>query len=205
MAKEYLSMEDVKLRLHKTVCLHKGEPVYVTVDDLGKNHEVYVIPLAAVQTTMKGGKFVDYRQGDFDYKYIPLGYIQFKQNAFYLSRLPERKNHQGLKADVIHSDPDINQLYSSANWFYSAAMVDCIKGKHMPVKEAIDKIQFDGWKSAVVHRYFAVARIDAGNKIGLFYKEQMIGIKEPHSYKFNMIETRGSSFIQKVMEQAQIT
>ena len=205
MAREYLSMEDVKLRLHKTVCLHKGEPVYVLVEDLGRNHEVYCTPLAAAMTTNKGGKYVDYRTGEFDYKYIPLGYIQYKHNAYYLSRLPERKNHQGLKSDVIHSTPDICKEYPQQYWFFHSSMVDCIKGKHMPMKEAVDKILFDGWQSAAVHRYFAVAKIDAGNKVGLYYKEQLIGIKEPHSYKFNMIESRGSSFIQKVMEQAQIT
>jgi hypothetical protein len=189
----------VRLKLHKTCCMYKGEPVYISVDEQNADHKVRMIPLAAVLNASPSAyKLVDYTEDAFDYRYMSLGYITYKKNAYYLSRLPERKAHQGLKYDCIYSEPNLSELYSY-HYFYTKEMVDCIKGKHATVEEALNMLHHEGYKKVSVHRDFAVGWVDS-MKIGMYYREQLISIKEDNTPHFNLIQGRASSFIQKVME-----
>lgn len=202
MGRAFLSMDDVRLRLHKTVCMYKGEPVYVNVDDIGTDHKVRVCPLVAVaNASLDKYKLVDYREDAFDYKYMELGYMNYKNNTWFLARNPERKNHQGLKYDCIHSTPYIGDEHSYINWFFSSAMHDCIMGKYPTLTEALDKLRNEDAKGVAVHRDFAVKWID-NNNIGMFYREQLISIKDDVTDKFNLIPKRSTSYIQRFLEAA---
>jgi hypothetical protein len=202
MGRAFLSMDDVRMRLHKTVCMYKGEPVYVNVDDIGTDHKVRICPLVATpNASLEKYKLVDYREDAFDYRFMELGYLNYKGNCWFLSRNPERKNHQGLKYDCVSASPgDLNDHYSYINWFFSAGMNDTILGKYPKLSEALDKLRDDA-KGVAVHRDFAVRWIDTNN-IGMFYREQLISIKEDVTDKFNLIPKRSTSYIQRFLEAA---
>lgn len=203
MGRAFLSMDDVRMRLHKTVCMYKGEPVYVNVDDIGQDHKVRVCPLAAVaNASIDKYKLVDYREDAFDYRFIELGYFNYKNDCWFLSRNPERKNHQGLRYDCISASPnDLSEYHSYIQWFFSPSMHDTIMGKYPKLSEALDKLRHEDAKGVAVHRDFAVKWID-NNNIGMFYRDQLISIKDDVTDKFNLIPKRATSYIQRFLEAA---
>ena len=192
---EYLSRDDARLRLHQTVCLYKGKPVYVRLDN--EDHETpYECKIWELSKVNKGvrAKTIDYRDKDFNAKEIELGYCQAGMTAVYLSRLPVRQNQQGLKHDNILSEPG-NIPYE----FYSDNMEHCIIGKHRPLKTALAMLN-DGYEKIPLSRILAVGWLDR-TKIALYYKEQIVALKEDTTNRFNIISSKTSSFVMRIIDK----
>lgn len=193
---EYLSRDDARLRLNHTVCMYQGKPVYVRLDqeDFESQYECRVLDLHKVNNGGGRGKKVDYRDDAFEAKNIELGYCQTGTNAVYLSRLPIRHNQQGLKQESVMCEP------SSIGYdFYSEDMAHCIMGKHRSLKTALAMLN-DGYEKIPLSRTLAVGWLDR-TKIALYYKEQVVALKEDTTSKFNIISSKTSSFVTRIIDK----
>lgn len=193
---EYLSRDDARLRLNHTVCLYEGKPVYVRLDneEYDSACECRIWDLHKVNDRGGRGKKIDYRDKGFDAKNIELGYCQTGTTAVYLSRLPVRHNQQGLKQESVMGEPS-NIPYE----FYSEDMSHCIMGKHRPLKTALAMLN-DGYEKIPISRTLAVGWLDR-TKIALYYKEQIVALKEDTTSRFNMISSKTSSFVMRIIDK----
>lgn len=193
----YLNRDDARLRLNHTVCMYEGKPVYVRLDSdeqFDNQYQCRIYELKNVNTGRGRGKVVDYRDKNFDARGIELGYCQAGLSAVYLSRLPARQNQQGLKHENIMAEPS-NIPYE----FYSEDMECCILGKHRPLKTALAMLN-DGYTKIPISRTLAVGWLDR-TKIALYYKEQVVALKEDTTSRFNLINSKISSFVMKIIDK----
>ena len=185
--------DDVRQRLGGTICRYKGKPVYI-VDTRG-GHQVYI---QSMNPPSDDYELIDYRTPDFDYKSPPLGYMNFADRAYYLSRLPWRDiQKQGLCNQAVESRPAIPR----GGWFPSEALAKCILGEHPTLEQALELIQIQGHDSVAVHRHIAIGVV-SGQSLGVFYRGRMVGIREMG--KFRLLQSDESSILERLIRKAGI-
>jgi hypothetical protein len=157
---KYFEVVDRNRRLHKTVCLYAGVPVYVQCNDpTGKaglnDDEVFITPLGEMSGYNKVyvAERVKYTDDAFEARAFPLGYISHSGGATYIGRLPTQQQRQGLHADIIVRQG--GDLLPS-HWFLSKEMSDCITGKHSTFEQALLHVKSAGI-SRSFDRFWAIA------------------------------------------------
>ena len=186
--------DDVRQRLGGTICRYKGKPVYIA--DTRGGHQVYVQPLLPFSDNYE---LIDYRTPDFDYKSPPLGYMNFQDRAYYLSRLPWRDiQKQGLCQQAIEFKPD---ALGRGGWFPSEALAKCILGEHPNLQDALELIQTQGHESVAIHRHIAIGTV-SGQSLGVFYRGRVVGIREMG--KFRLLQSDESSILERLIRKAGI-
>lgn len=198
MAEPYWSREDVRMRLNRTICMHKGVPVYVTVDEHGpsEGNMVETWPLGS----SKGPTYVDYTDDNFEYKAPPLGYAFWKGRAHYISRLPERRQRQGLTVDSLVIEPPLPDG-RRGDLFRSKAVVECITGKHRSVSDALIMVERGDAESVPIHRQVAIGWVDTNRTLGLFYRLRLIGIRNNTIDRFELIQAPDTSFYERILNR----
>jgi hypothetical protein len=153
-----LYADDINRILIGSVCVWKGEPVFVNSSD-NQNHRLQVSYLKdtfLVET-------VDYRNLEFIYNSPKLGYMNYKKRAHYVTRSPGRGNHTSalVKESLIITPTIESQRSLNPNrhmWFSSKEFADCIKGDHPSFEEALGSVKDGNALSMAFHRYFALER-----------------------------------------------
>lgn len=102
MAKPYLTQNDCSLRLHKTVCTYKGEPVFVQcyLDD--KPNVVSLTLINPDGSLRKKPLTINIEEPDFIITSPELGYVNFDKTAGYYIRNAVRRAQQGLNHSSIY-------------------------------------------------------------------------------------------------------
>lgn len=178
MGTAYYDPRSVSLRLDKTICIYKGEPVFVEVDNPPERRQrvdpetgnlialppdasdaFHILKMYKLDGRLSKPTKVDYREPEFDYRAFPLGYINFMGSAFYLRRVPSRVQKQGLDKHFVASEPVGLQ---GSNWFFSKDMKDCILGIYPSVAEAMQSIDLGKAESVGVRRNFAISFSSGG-------------------------------------------
>lgn len=188
MGAEYFDDEQKRMKLDRTICLYKGEPYYIRADIYGKN----LVSLYELGS-MKKIKDVDYREEDFNYTAVSLGYTNWDGVAYYTSRVPERQNSQGLGVYQIMTRP---KMYSE-NWFVSEAVKNTIKGIYPSLDKALSEVgNLPGQKKSIAFsRYFAVES-KYRDVIGLNYRGREVGyLEDRESKKFRLIRSKPMSLV----------
>lgn len=170
MGAPFATPEDVSRRLHHTVCLWKGEPVSVTY----RHPNVTITHLNP--KTYGHAEVVDYTSDDFDYKTMPLGYMNYNVGAYYLTRMPERRSNQGLNercVDIVsHS-----QNFIGGEIIFTEAMYDCVMGKYPKLEKAIKDISGPrpARESVAISRHVAIGRMrDRDRTFALYYRGRLV-------------------------------
>jgi len=185
--------DDVRFRLSGTICRYKGRPGYIG-DTRGAS--VYFQDLV---NQGEGYKVIDHRDGDFDYRSPPLGYMNYGGNACYLSRIPDRDNQKmGLGQHVIDARPSLEDRRS---WFVSVEMGKCILGEHPSLEEALKLLNEDEAESVAFHRHFALSKLNA-KVFGIHYRGRLVGLREGEA--FRLLEAQDVSFIEPILRKAGI-
>lgn len=199
MARELGSREDIMRRYDSSICLLKGEPVYVRVhareDVLEPEHKIRIYKLPS-QGEGRGGLY-DYRKEDFQAGPIELGYIFIRNRAYYLQRMPVRQNTHGLTTRCISMDGQDNHM--GVREFMSGDMRNCILGNHRTLPEALELLKSRQAESVPIHRHLAIFR--EGNQILLKYRNRLIGMKYPDRDEFFLFESRDRSFIERDIDR----
>lgn len=198
MGKELFNRDDVIKRLHQTICMYKGEPVYVTADCEGRT-KVLAYPLKEFGANRACKPIVvNYTDDSFSYKSPPLGYIYYNDRAFYLSRIPDRKQRQGLHQEVIFSVPT-NDEVPWIEMLQSPEMHMCIMGRHPSLMDARVLIA-KGARSVPISRNCAVQRLGKSSDMVLLYKGREIGISMGGK-DFELYNCKEKGFLTKVLQR----
>lgn len=187
------------MRLNGTICMYGDKPVYVrTDDDRQEKDTIFAWPLGH---TGEHGKRFSVKVSDeaFSYMAPTLGYIDWMDNVYYLSRAPIRQNHAGLPRDYITTNPPIR----GNDYFYSKNMERCILGKHPKYTTAFNRVLSGKAKGVPFHRHFAVASYD-GIRIGIFHRTRLVGVYDNYTESFNLLPTPDLSFIRKMLEKLRV-
>ena len=189
MSRVYESLADLRMRLNGTVVLHKGDPVFVSVEDSTNWETVYLASLTS-------GKNYRVSYKELDTSSPQLGYMNWKDNAYYVERISGRWQFQGLRQEGL----TIRDLGRNAigNYLTSKSFASCILADHPTLKSALDDVlNFRAIKRAF-HRDLAVGR-GAQGRINLYYKDTVIGNRVHDADKFSLIHSKGSSFIHNLL------
>lgn len=200
MARPYLSYEDMRMRLHRTITMYNGEPFLTRVnEDKLENNIVYLYALDKANDRYVHKIKVE--DPKFSVRAPELGYISFRNDAYYVMRKPERKQFQGLTSNsVCLLDGDDLRGVPINAWFLSTSMKDCILGRHHSLNDAIAKMHEDPDINGIpVHRHAALRYVN-GNLLGIFYRGLLVAT-EAQSGRFAMLPTREASVVQRVLNR----
>jgi hypothetical protein len=121
---------------------------------------------------------IQLNQADLNLNPIPLGYVNYKGNAYYLSRKPVRKWKQGLSLDSVHIREEKNKGFiSKSDIMHSRSLVDCVNNKYPSLSQAFHAVYSGAVTSSAFGRTFSLRYDHKGKGLSLvlLYKEQKIG------------------------------
>lgn len=174
--------KDVQLKLNETICRYKGEPVWVRADGL-------TLFLAHVYN--RGNPFTTIKSNDpeFDIAGPPLGYLQYGDKVFYLTRSAIRRTRQGLDHRAIL----IRELEFKADkpkrdngsLIFSQGFHDMVINKYPNLKDALVSIREKHRKNEKCFAEVAVSRnialgINELGVINVYYKSDHVGWMQPN-------------------------
>lgn len=146
--------DDVKQKLRGSVCVYRGEPVYISNTEEHRLQIAYLRDPFEVET-------IDYRVQEFRYLTPQLGYMNHNRKALYLSRNPVGGwNSPALTRDAIEIVGSTNKRLSDYDDFFrSRALRDCIKGEHPDLNAAKAILEIGEAQSVAFHRHFALKMV----------------------------------------------
>lgn len=192
--KSFLTYEDVRQRLHDTICFWDGELVHVTTCHRGS----MLIFMKSILGTKYKGYAHDLSKGDgkLDYSAFALGYYDDGSTCAYLSRTPRRQYQGGLgRHTAIREEGRSLPL----DYWASAALGRCILGIHTGLSEAVCLIN-QGREKVAIHRHFCLKSNYGG--ILLLYREREVGAYSRQIGKFVLHDTSDSSVIMSEFREA---
>ena len=178
------SKEDVLHTLHETVCLYKGLPVIVFVSNDLKDDQIMI------QYTNGKSEVINYTESEFNYSAPEIGYVNYRNSAYYLSRSPIRGRKQGLDVSNLITDPDLPPG-EKRNLLKSKSLSSCITNKYPNFSVILIDIREGLIKSLAFSRLFALGRVDY-RLIGVFFRGRLVGnvIKNTNKVKIHQISGR---------------
>lgn len=190
---EFLTREDLSMRLDHTICFFGKKPYYLRV---GRDEFNFHI-MRGFELTAKAKEIaIDVRDAAFSMRSPTLGYINYYDQAHYLSRIPDRRNKQGLNVGTIVSS---NENGIDRGYFTSEFMHDMLVDKYPAQSLCLKRLQAEhDLKSIAFNRNFCLRKL-ADNVIGMLYKERLVAIFDNESERFNLIQSRETSFIERIM------
>lgn len=91
----YETNQDVRMRLHKSICMYGNTPVFVqAIDELTTK-----VSLSDLKTGRTVVKSIDASDPDLKIESLPLGYAQYGSNAAFVFRVPLRQQKQGVSQE----------------------------------------------------------------------------------------------------------
>jgi hypothetical protein len=192
MGMAFHSVEDKRMKLHNTICMWKGKPYMVNADQAG---QTVVLQTLAGRAEPKAVKYTD---DDFDYRSVPLGYVNYGINALYLVRLPTRQNRQGLNPEQMRIVG--NQRFAIYDFLNTKNMESCILGEHPPFEEALRQVTEGEAASRAFHRHCSIKR--EGSRIALEYRGRIVGYKDRGNGTFVLIPSNEYSFLRVILDKA---
>ncbi len=190
-----------KLKLDGTICLYDGEPYHINASDAyNSEHTVRLIPIDGRRQGRVNidDSAVDYRDDKFDYKPTPLGYTNYRGNAYYMGRLPTRQAAQGLSLNSVCTIGDGPSISNITSWFYSREIYECIKGIYLSYAEC-EKILYEpvegAWLSAAFSRTFAIGKLSRRAHMGLLHRGSLIATKTKSQETWILDDSKDLQFI----------
>jgi len=177
--KRYEVPADVRMRLHQSIVMYRGIPVWVShiPDTLN-------IQLVSVRDDDKiVADCIDASHPDLDITSVPLGYsLSTKKLPNYVYRLPLRQQKQGVCQENTAYTVDNGPAYIQQRGLpvHGPRLADLIEGNY-PSVEAMKKSLSAGARGFAFHRKYAVVRDEqdvmymkfAGHTMGFFDPSSM--------------------------------
>ena len=197
MGDAYLNRDDARMRLHETICMWDGEPVYVTFpsSDVAKG-EQYVM-LSHFDGSEKRDRQVRYTSRKFSYEAFPLGFMNTASaGCFFLARMPTRRQKQGLAANSIKYFPNIPR---PGTYFIRAEMYNCIMGVYPSFHQA-QKHMTEGTRGVAVERQLGFNKQD-NDVYSLLFRTRVVGTYVPSRRKVQLLPTPSTSICMDYMDK----
>lgn len=160
----YESVDDVRLRLHRSVVRLGDSPVFV--ED--------VIGLKDVMVThLLSGNTEKVKVDKLDLSPVPLGYVLTEERGLLLAtRKPTRKFKQGLTQENLFTKSVLSD--SPARLIYtSKSMAKTIVGDYPTVGDAFQRVRSGSIKACPFSREWAVA--DNGEDLCVVFRGEVVG------------------------------
>lgn len=162
----YDRLDTAEMRLHQTVVMYEGRPVYVTQVRQGAKGRiwlyVYDIPYDRYmdeETSKKKRKLVYLDDPALNVSKFRLGYMADGGTAHYITRTPARQNRQGLCSGTITiQGVDGSLPRGFGNLYNTEGFAKMLLGKYDGLREATDKIVKEGAKAVPIARTFLLKR-----------------------------------------------
>ena len=201
MGRKFELAEDIVKRLHSTICLYKGKPVYVQYNGTASTTHVKICPVEQYNRIAPSGKIpweeIDYTQDIFRYKAFPLGYMNHLGNAYYLSRIPYRYQWYGLNPDCINWEPaSVDPYYGNSTALFSEGFVKMI-AREYPSLDDVEGLLYAGHKSVAISPDVAIQKVK-GRTVHLMFKGKNVGIKMGSSV-FTLYDIPEAKFLRKIL------
>lgn len=204
---KYNNRTDARLRLNQTVCLFKGLPYYIQVDErfvevindreVQSETKVYGYRLPNKSSTLE---VIDYTDDEFTTNNIELGYLQGETNAQYFYRIPDRSQKQGLNTNGVATNG--KHSFSQFGGFSAKKIVPMFTGNHPSLEEATKMLKEDpGLKSVCFHRCFALGRENSQRLLSLMYKGKVIASQMKINGPYIFTDTGNLSFMAREIER----
>lgn len=197
LAIKYEHLDDASMRLRNTVVRYKGDPVYITNIRPGTGDEifrVYFQPLPVkkvdgfiaprkVRLGPDGPEFVEEAEEErryissrnFDISPFKMGYVNDPKGAAYCSRLPTRKQQQGLCAENFGAS-SVGGNFNFNSFLSCPGVVDMVHGRYPSLAEAQRLLAEKQSPLIAFHRDFAISRDEIlGNLFHVFYRGNKVG------------------------------
>lgn len=201
MGKAYFNRTDARMRINGTICMYDGTPMYVMTDGVEDDLSVSIMPPEDCfkHPKQQRRKTVKYTDDKFVYKSPGLGYVFFGGSAYYVSRIPDRKQRQGLSYEVIFVKKTPAALsIANDSILYSEAMTKSMIGSFPSLKEAIDLVISGEAESVPISRAIAIRKV-ARSTIALDYRTKFIGTRDIGDNLFKLLSFQEKPFLIKIL------
>lgn len=193
MGTAYYDPRSVILRLDRTICFYKGQPVYVEARNATgglQGDDAHKLDVWDIGQSKKNIQ-VDYRDTDFSYKAMILGYVNMKDSATYVTRVPSRIQKQGLCRHSLSYTPNPNYtLYNTRE------MGNMLLNIYPSLEEALEFVQHGAKKACAFHRTFAFR---ATRPLSLEYRGETIAYLE--GKYFRLLDLKESKAIKEFAKE----
>ena len=192
-----ISDADVRQFYNKTLCLYKGEPVYVREAAAGR------ISIVHLQTGKK--EVVDFQPEDFGPLRSRIGMINESGAVFFMKRTPVRLMQVGHSLNncrletVILSNVEGGQRLATDRLrsLQTPSLYSAIKGEYPSFQTALKSITEDGRAGIAFDKQFAI-----DNRRNIFYRLQRVGVLPEGSKKIGDIQfKKGLEYLSLLLEQ----
>lgn len=161
-----MTVEDAQMRLSGCVVRYLGVPVYITGVRDGAEGVI-------LEFHKLGGEEVRSRKitnPDWDFRPVPLGYVNHQGTAYFVERQPIRKWKHGLHPDNMRVYPETRNMN---NVIKTNSMSECILREYPAFGLALDRVKAGKWSSCAFHQLYAFA--GGGKKLYLMYRGEPCG------------------------------
>lgn len=175
-------------RLSDTVIRYKGKTVYLSHKGMWN----YV----ALDLATRGSCDIDIRDKDVDISPLPLGYVNYQVNAYYVQRKPERRWKQGLSPTsvVFHR----KGILGGADLVISKEFSDCVNNIYPSVGDTVNKLVVGEAASIAFSRDFCLVCNERGRDLILEYKGVTVGTCNGEAFRLNI----KYSYLKEALEEA---
>jgi len=201
---EYLTRDDVHMRLNNSVCMFGKKWYYIKTRDRDDDVDFHIVHGYELGKGMRNSTSIDVRDKDFDCKSPVLGYMNYNNTCYYLSRIPDRKQKQGLNIDTIISNEPRGLVF---NYITTEQFRNMLMDKYPKQGACLKAVMHDEAEDlngvcvgSAFNRNFCYRKL-AGNAIGLMYKERLIALYDRDEEKFNLILSKETSFFERILEK----
>lgn len=179
----YVEPDYANSRLNSTIVRLGDIPVYVVNVRNDKQCEI-------LHDVNKEGETAVVHLDDLNPLSPPLGFVNFRGRAYYVSRKPMRRDYrQGLRTtqvEIMVGDKGVRSLQ---------LLMRCVAGEFPTLQRAKEKIT-DGQQSVALSRDIALKRM-VGGKISVMYKWNVVGAYREGEFVLN----KKYSFLRNLVEK----
>lgn len=141
----YDEQDNISMRLLNSVVRVGKTPVYVI--DAGAQEIRYKSLTSGRENT------INLKSPRLDLSPIPLGYVNYRGEIYYLSRMPVRKYKQGLSSESLNMN---GRNGRAKDVLRSKALAKCVLGQYPSQQEAIQRIKDGEIMGLAFSRQFAI-------------------------------------------------
>jgi len=206
MAQGYEIRNDTFMRLDNTICMYKGYPYYITVHDVDYDEpEPDVNEVKGYNLLVPDARYNPYEtimvtDDDFDFRVPRLGYVNYINEALWVTRKPERRQKAAIHRNTLNINSDRHNVNSVMQSDFFGEMILDI---YPTMAEAI-KICEEGVDSWAFDKDMCVRWSDATRALMfLCYKGRDIGYRPLHG-NWHLFDTREASFYVNVINNKKI-
>ncbi len=172
----YIDYEQLYRRLHNTIVRYQNRLVHCEVPE-GDSLDLCI-------SFLEGDKIqrrIHSSDVDLDISSLPLGYTNYNGHAWYIQRIPTRKQHQGITPEICcyqPASPSAKRPTNSWYFFKSKDFVDSVHNRFSSFDYAFHSVYTQQNISHAFHRRFALLSDDL-NLIKVKHLTKTIGYFPP--------------------------